>query len=87
MELPEWINAVNKVAGAVPMTLLANKVDLKNQRVVMDDEIDEIIEKLKREKIAAPLGYGDRVDVALDNYHIPYDQKSTELLRKEGLIK
>lgn len=47
MELPEWVNAVNKVAGAIPMTLLANKVDLVDHRAVTDEEIQKIAESYK----------------------------------------
>ena len=62
LELPEWVNAVNKVAGAVPMTLLANKVDLVNQRAVTDDEIAKVAESYKAAWIATSAKTGVNVE-------------------------
>ncbi len=62
MELPEWVNAVNKVAGAVPMTLLANKVDLKHQRVVTDDEITKVAESYKAPWMSTSAKTGENVE-------------------------
>jgi len=62
LELPEWVNAVNKVAGAVPMTLLANKVDLVNQRVVTDDDIAKVAESYKAAWIATSAKTGVNVE-------------------------
>jgi len=50
------------VAGAVPMTLLANKVDLVNQRVVTDDDIAKVAESYKAAWIATSAKTGVNVE-------------------------
>jgi len=62
MELPEWVNAVNKVAGAIPMTLLANKADLVDQRSVTDEEISKIAESYKAPWLLTSAKTGDNVE-------------------------
>jgi small GTP-binding protein len=62
LELPEWVNAVNKVAGAVPMTVLANKVDLVNQRVVTDEELTKVAESYKAPWMRTSAKTGENVE-------------------------
>jgi len=38
-DLHDWIAAVAKVTGDIPVQLLANKVDLKDQQVVTEDDV------------------------------------------------
>ena len=41
-DLEEWIAAVVKVTGNIPVELLANKVDLKDERVVSDGDVKSL---------------------------------------------
>lgn len=43
-DLGDWITAVVKVTGNVPVQFLANKVDLKDQTVVSEDEVRQVAE-------------------------------------------
>ena len=41
-ELHDWIAAVHKVTGQIPIQFLANKVDLEKQRVIQEDDIKKV---------------------------------------------
>jgi len=43
-ELHDWIAAVHKVTGQIPIQFLANKVDLEKQRVIDEDEVKKVAE-------------------------------------------
>jgi len=62
IELPEWVSAVNKVAGAIPMAILANKVDLTEQRVVTDEELSKAAESYKAPWLRTSAKSGENVE-------------------------
>ncbi len=41
-ELHDWIGAVSKVTGTIPIQFLANKVDLRDQMQVSEDEVRKV---------------------------------------------
>ncbi len=43
--LPDWVDAVQKIAGEIPMYVLANKEDLKDQISFDEQELREVAEK------------------------------------------
>ena len=44
MELHDWIGAVSKVTGTIPIQFLANKIDLRDQMQMTEDEIRKLAE-------------------------------------------
>jgi len=62
LELPEWIDSVNKVAGTVPLTVLANKIDLIDQQVVSEDEVKKIAESYKAPWLQTSAKSGENVE-------------------------
>ncbi len=41
-ELHDWIAAVHKVTGQIPIQFLANKIDLDKQRAVQEDDVKKV---------------------------------------------
>lgn len=44
-ELPEWISSVHKVTGEIPIHLLANKADLKDQIVLTEEDVAKVAKR------------------------------------------
>jgi GTPase SAR1 family protein len=44
-DLSDWIAAVSKVTGDVPVEFLANKIDLADQRQVTDPDVQAVAER------------------------------------------
>ncbi len=61
-ELPEWVNSVNKVAGAIPIALMANKIDLMDQWAVTKEEIRKIAESYKAPWLLTSAKTGENVE-------------------------
>ena len=61
-ELPEWVTAVNKVAGPIPLTVLANKVDLVDQRAITTEEIVKLAESYKAPWFQTSAKTGENVE-------------------------
>ena len=63
-ELHDWIAAVHKVTGWIPIQFLANKVDLVKQRVVSDDDVHRIAEVHKSPFLLTSAKTGENVETA-----------------------
>ncbi len=47
--IPKFINELSKYAPGIPISLIANKKDLVEDREITQEEIDEILEKIRKE--------------------------------------
>jgi small GTP-binding protein len=61
-DLHDWIKAVSKVTGDVPIEFLANKVDLADQRQVPDDDIRAVAERHHAPFLATSAKTGQNVE-------------------------
>ena len=63
-DLEGWIAAVVKVTGNVPIEVLANKVDLKDERVVSDGDVQALAESHGASYLATSAKTGENVEEA-----------------------
>ena len=63
-DLDDWIAAVVKVTGNIPIALLANKVDLKDERVVSDDDVKKMAEAHRAPHLPTSAKTGENVEAA-----------------------
>jgi small GTP-binding protein len=63
-DLDEWVAAVVKVTGNVPIEFLANKADLKNERTITEDQIREAAESYHAPFLLTSAKTGQNVEEA-----------------------
>ena len=66
-DLDEWVAAVVKVTGRVPVEFLANKADLKDQQVVTEAELAEAAKTHDAPYVFTSAKTGDNVEQAFAN--------------------
>ncbi|MHA1232480.1 MAG: Rab family GTPase [Candidatus Helarchaeota archaeon] len=60
----DWLNEYRKTCGDLPALLLANKIDLKDQRVVSEDEVKKKAEELGIPVLETSAKTGENIDDA-----------------------
>lgn len=63
-DLEYWIDSVLRVTGRIPIQILANKIDLKDQMAVSENQIMEIAERYTSEVQYTSAKTGENVDHA-----------------------
>ena len=63
-ELHDWIGAVSKVTGEIPIQFLANKIDLKDQMQVTEDEVRRLAESHKAPYVFTSAKTGENVETS-----------------------
>jgi len=61
-ELRYWIKALTDVAGDVPIVFAGNKADLENERVVKEQELEELAAKYKAKAFMTSAKTGQNVE-------------------------
>ncbi|MBU1158042.1 MAG: GTP-binding protein [Candidatus Thermoplasmatota archaeon] len=61
-ELRYWIKALTDVAGDVPIVFAGNKADLENERVIKDEELQELASKYKAKSFMTSAKTGQGVE-------------------------
>jgi small GTP-binding protein len=61
-ELRYWIKALTDVAGDVPIVFAGNKVDLENDRVIKDEDFQELASKYKGKAYLTSAKTGQNVE-------------------------
>ena len=62
----DWLNEYRKTCGDLPAVLLANKIDLKDQRVVSEEEIKKKAEELGCTYLITSAKTGENIDEAFE---------------------
>lgn len=65
-ELENWIKAVSKVAGDIPVQILANKVDLVDDAEVAEDDIKEFSDRMDSTYVMTSAKTGENVEDSFD---------------------
>ncbi|MEE9224040.1 MAG: Rab family GTPase [Thermoplasmata archaeon] len=65
-ELENWIKAVSKVAGDIPIHMLANKVDLVDDTEIAEDDIKEFSDRMDSTYEMTSAKTGENVEDAFD---------------------
>src|SRR4030042_98086 len=63
-ELRYWIKALTDVAGDVPIVFAGNKADLERERVVKDQDLEELAAKYKAKAYMTSAKTGQNVEAA-----------------------
>jgi small GTP-binding protein len=63
-ELRYWIKALTDVAGDVPIVFAGNKVDLENDRVIKEQDLQELASKYKGKSFLTSAKTGQNVEAA-----------------------
>jgi small GTP-binding protein len=63
-ELRYWIKALTDVAGDVPIVFAGNKVDLENDRVIKEQDLQELASKYKGKAYLTSAKTGQNVEAA-----------------------
>lgn len=66
-DLGDWIAAVAKVTGDIPVQLLANKIDLKEQMAVTEDDVRETAAVHKAPCLYTSAKTGENVEAGFAN--------------------
>jgi len=61
-ELNDWIAAVNRVTGSIPVQFLANKADLKDQAKLTEDEVRQVADTHKSPYLFTSAKTGENVE-------------------------
>lgn len=61
-ELRYWIKALTDVAGDVPIVFAGNKVDLENDRVIKEEDLQELASKYKGKAFLTSAKTGQNVE-------------------------
>jgi len=61
-ELRYWIKALTDVAGDVPIVFAGNKVDLENDRVIKEEDLQELASKYKGKALLTSAKTGQNVE-------------------------
>jgi len=62
LELKNWIDAVTKVTGEVPVRFVANKIDLKDEAQFGEDDVRELSEEIGSSYLMTSARTGDGVE-------------------------
>ncbi len=73
-DLHDWVKAVNKVTGEIPIHFLANKVDLEDQISFQDGDLKKVAQKYSSPYIYTSAKTGENVQEAF--------QKLSEMIAK-----
>lgn len=65
-ELENWIKAVSKVAGDIPVQILANKVDLVDDAEIAEDDIKEFSDRMGYTYVMTSAKTGENVEDSFD---------------------
>ena len=65
-DLKEWIGSVYDVAGEIPLVLLANKCDLKNEAEFWEEEAKEFAEEYEGHWLLTSAKTGENVQAAFE---------------------
>lgn len=65
-ELESWIKAVSKVAGDIPVQILANKVDLVDDAELTEDDIKEFSDRIDSTYVMTSAKTGENVEDSFD---------------------
>jgi small GTP-binding protein len=65
-ELVNWIEAVSKVAGEIPVQIIANKIDLKDEAEITEDDIQRFSGEIGSTYIVTSAKTGENVEDAFD---------------------
>lgn len=65
-ELESWIEAVSKVAGDIPVQILANKVDLVDDTEIAEDDIKEFSDRMGSTYVMTSAKTGENVEDSFD---------------------
>lgn len=65
-ELENWIKAVSKVAGDIPVQILANKVDLVDDTEVAEEDIKEFSDRMDSTYVMTSAKTGKNVEDSFD---------------------
>ncbi len=65
-ELESWIKAVSKVAGDIPVQILANKVDLVGDTEIAEDDIKEFSDRMGSTYVMTSAKTGENVEDSFD---------------------
>ncbi len=65
-ELESWIEAVSKVAGDIPIQILANKVDLVDDTEIAEDDIKEFSDRMGSTYVMTSAKTGENVEDSFD---------------------
>ncbi|MCJ2531553.1 MAG: GTP-binding protein [Candidatus Thermoplasmatota archaeon] len=65
-DLHDWVKAVNKVTGDIPVQFLANKKDLADQRSFEDKEMESVAAKYNSAFLSTSAKTGDNVSEAFE---------------------
>lgn len=63
-DLNDWIECMYEVCGPIPITVLANKVDLKEQMELTEDKLSEFAEKHNAQYLFTSAKTGENVEEA-----------------------
>jgi len=61
-ELHDWIAAVHKVTGQIPIQFLANKVDLEKQRALLEEDVKKVADVHKSSYLFTSAKTGQNVE-------------------------
>ena len=62
----DWLNEYRKTCGDLPALLMANKIDLKDERVISDEEIKKKAKELGIDYLITSAKSGENVDKAFE---------------------
>jgi small GTP-binding protein len=65
-ELLNWIEAVSKVAGEIPVQIIANKNDLQDEAEITEDEVRAFSDEIESTYIVTSAKTGENVEDAFD---------------------
>jgi small GTP-binding protein len=65
-ELENWIKAVSKVAGNIPVQILVNKMDLMNDAEITEDDIQKFSDRMDSTYVMTSAKTGKNVEEAFD---------------------
>ncbi len=74
-ELRYWIKALTDVAGDVPVVFCGNKVDLESERVVKEEDLQELASKYKAKAFLTSAKTGQNVENAFKELALGISEK------------
>ena len=77
-ELHDWIAAVHKVTGQIPIQFLANKADLEKQKAVSEDDVKKVAEVHKSPYLFTSAKTGQNVEAGFQGLAVQIAEKSAK---------